>query len=231
MSGHAVMATEDDKTDQHWDPNERYKDVKVAQEYDRIRFNSLAGRVFNALERRCILKAFRSVPKEARIIDMPCGTGRLAEVLLEEGFNVVGVDISPAMLEVARRRLARFGDRFVTRVADARALGAEGKQYDVALCARILMHFPLEEQISFLKGVVAVTQGLVVITQSLNTPYHRARRGLKRMLGHQTPVRFPITNSEVRMLLDGAGLHEIARYRVLSAISEAATILSEPTNG
>ncbi len=84
-----------------WDPTVHYKDVDVAQRYDDERFARLTGRLFNALEKAYIARAFANVPAGARILDLPCGTGRLAEVLLDRGLDVHGVDISPAMLEVA----------------------------------------------------------------------------------------------------------------------------------
>jgi len=48
-----------------------------------------------------------------RVLDAGCGSGRVTEALadrLPDG-RVVAVDASPAMLDEARRRLARFGDR------------------------------------------------------------------------------------------------------------------------
>jgi trans-aconitate 2-methyltransferase len=48
-----------------------------------------------------------------RVLDAGCGSGRVTEALAERLPNgrVVALDASPAMLEEARRRLARFGDR------------------------------------------------------------------------------------------------------------------------
>jgi SAM-dependent methyltransferase len=119
-----------------WDPTSHYKDIAVAERYNRERFSGIAGRVFNALERRVISRAFRPISRSLTVLDLPCGTGRLAETLLADGFHVVGVDISPSMLEVARRKLLRFGSQFQTRVGDVRELArAERGTYDVALCA------------------------------------------------------------------------------------------------
>jgi SAM-dependent methyltransferase len=42
------------------------------------------------------------------VLDLACGDGGLAEALLEYGVRYVGVDLSPPMVEAARRRL---GDR------------------------------------------------------------------------------------------------------------------------
>jgi 2-polyprenyl-3-methyl-5-hydroxy-6-metoxy-1,4-benzoquinol methylase len=212
-----------------WDPTTHYKDVAVAENYDRVRFNSIPGRVFEQLERTNILRAFRSVPKGSTILDLPCGTGRLAHTLLDAGYKVMGVDISAAMLEVSRRRLARFGDRFSSRVEDVYELAAnQAKCYDSALCARVLMHFPLEAQIKFLGAVAHLTQGPVVFTQSLNTSYQRGRRKLKKMLGDtHTPAHYPITEDELRLLLKGANLVEKFRLRPMALVTEEIIVHAE----
>jgi len=211
-----------------WDPVTHYKEVAVAERYDRERFSSLPGRVFNALEKHNMRKAFRAVSRDQTVLDLPCGTGRFSEVLLEEGFKVIGIDISQAMLEVAKRKLERFGPRFETRVADVRELAKkESKRYDVALCARVLMHFPLEEQISFLRSVAELTRRQVVFTQSLSTPYQRLRRRIKRLLGNQPPAGYPITEAELKTLLAGAGLKEVGRLRPMPLVTEAIYVIAE----
>ncbi|MGQ9598173.1 MAG: SAM-dependent methyltransferase [Anaerolineae bacterium] len=43
------------------------------------------------------------------ILEMACGTGRVLIPLARQGYEVTGVDVSPAMLEVARRRIAAEG--------------------------------------------------------------------------------------------------------------------------
>ena len=211
-----------------WDPINHYKDVAVAERYDRERFSGLAGRIFNALERRALRRAFNPMDRSLKVLDLPCGTGRLAETLLDCGFQVCGVDISPPMLEVAQRKLQRFGPRFQTRVGDVRDLAhGERATYDVALCARVLMHFPLDAQIEFLKGVAVLTKGTVVFSQSLSTPYQRTRRRIKKFLGNAPPAVYPITEAQLRDLLKGAGLREVRRYRLSSAISEAIFVVAE----
>lgn len=215
----------------NWQPQEHYKNIRVAESYDQERFTSLAGRVFNRLEKKLIRKAFANVPKGAVIADIPCGTGRLSEVLLEQGFTVAGMDISPDMLGVAKTKLARFGSRFRPEVRDAKTLAGSGVKFDAALCARVLMHFPLEEQIVFLKNVAAVTAGPVVFTQGVYSPYHRMRRWLKRLLRNQNPAAFSISNRDLCRLIDAAGLVERQRFRVLPFVSESVVIVTENKPG
>jgi len=209
----------------NWIPSEHYKDVRVAEAYDRTRFTSLPGRVFDGLEKACLRRALRELPPGSRLVDAPCGTGRLAETLLAAGHRVVGIDISPAMLRVAGDKLARFGDRFEGREGDVLALG-DDRSFDAALCARVLMHFPLEEQIAFLRRVAALSRGPVVFTHSLDTPYQRARRRAKRWLRHQRPVAFPVAEAQLAELLAGAGLREMRRHRPFAPVSEAVIVLA-----
>ena len=173
---------------------------------------------------------FDDLPRDAAIADIPCGTGRLGEVLLQMGFTITGIDIARPMLEVAARRLERFVGRFDLRLSDARELGEIGRKFDATLCARVLMHFPLAQQVLFLRSITNVTTRRVVFTQGVDTPYHRLRRRLKRLLGHQVPARYPLTNRDLLRLIKSAGLREIRRYRLLPVISEAVVVVCEPVS-
>lgn len=211
----------------NWNPDEHYKSHKVADEYDRTRFSSLAGRVFNYLEKRVITKCFASVPKACTIADAPCGTGRLAEPLLVAGYRVHGLDISDEMLDVARRRLRGFTDRFTCEIVDVKTSRPREPLYDAALCARVLMHFPLDQQVEFLAGVAKLSRTTVVINHSLDSPYQRLRRRTKHWLGHQASANHPVSNADIKELLQKSGLREVHRYRLVSLVSEAVYIVAE----
>ncbi len=45
-----------------------------------------------------------------RVLDLACGSGRLLQPLLEAGLEVVGLDLSPEMLERARQKLGARGE-------------------------------------------------------------------------------------------------------------------------
>lgn len=211
----------------NWNPEQHYQDTSVAGDYDAVRFSSLAGRVFNALEQRTVARCFRNVPVGGTLVDVPCGTGRLAGPLLALGYNVHGMDISAEMLDVAARRLQAYGAKFTREVADARHVADGARQFDAALCARVLMHFPLEQQIEFLAGVARLSRSVVVINHSLDSAYQRFRRRIKRALGHQPSANHPISNADIKRLLAGAGLREVRRYRLSRLISEAVYIVAE----
>lgn len=58
---------------------------------------------------------------DERVLDAGCGSGRVTERLLErlgDGGRAIALDGSPAMVDHARQRLARFGERVEFIVAD-----------------------------------------------------------------------------------------------------------------
>jgi SAM-dependent methyltransferase len=54
------------------------------------------------------------------LLDLACGTGRMALRLAAEGYQVTGVDITPEMIERARQKAAKQGLSIDWVVADAR---------------------------------------------------------------------------------------------------------------
>ncbi len=220
----------DELNDRNWDANQHYKNEKVAKEYDAVRFSSLAGRVFNNWERSIIKRCFRDLPRETVVLDLPCGTGRLADALLESGLRVHGADVSSEMLDVAKARLTAYGERFTTEVMDAFKQTGAKPRFEATLCARVLMHFPLETQIGFLRGVASNTRSTVVLNHCLNSPYQRFRRWVKKLLGHQESAGYPVTYDEISRLLAESGLSEVTRYRMNALISEAVYVVAKKIN-
>lgn len=64
----------------------------------------------------------RYFPRSARVLDLGCGTGRTTIPLHAMGYNVTGVDITPAMIENAKKAAASKGLHIDYEVGDARQL-------------------------------------------------------------------------------------------------------------
>jgi SAM-dependent methyltransferase len=65
---------------------------------------------------RLLLARLGSSPR--RLLDVCCGTGTAAEILGREGIEVVGVDLSPGMVQAARQKALRNGSKNRYEVAD-----------------------------------------------------------------------------------------------------------------
>ena len=72
----------------------------------------------------------------ASVLDAGCGTGRVAVELARRGFEVVGADIDPSMLDVARSK-----DPGLTWVAADLSEMALGRRFDVVVMAGNVMIF------------------------------------------------------------------------------------------
>jgi SAM-dependent methyltransferase len=87
-----------------------------------------------------------AVPPGGRWLDVGCGTGALAETILELSApaEVLGIDPSPAYLAFARDRLSNPRVRF--EVGDARALQADPETFDAVVAGLVLNFVPEPEK-------------------------------------------------------------------------------------
>jgi len=77
---------------------ERYSDYDAfAWLYNR-EWTTFSERIFPVLEKI----AGEKLPDKAKILDLCCGTGQLAKVLVEKGYSVTGIDGSAEMLRYAK---------------------------------------------------------------------------------------------------------------------------------
>lgn len=76
-----------------------------------------------------------------RVINVACGTGRLLPFLAEKGFEVVGIDFSRNMLNVARKKTMAYNNIQLIR-CDAEFLPFRSGQFDEIICSRAFKLFP-----------------------------------------------------------------------------------------
>jgi ubiquinone/menaquinone biosynthesis C-methylase UbiE len=92
--------------------------------------------------RRGFLHMVDARPGET-VTDIGCESGYMAAVLVERGCHVICVDIDPALLEMARRRLGP--DRAEYIVSDIQSLQLPDASVDVTIASEILEHLPSPE--------------------------------------------------------------------------------------
>ncbi len=106
-------------------------------------------------------------PSPARVADLGCGTGSLSLLMCEAGHRVTGLDISPAMVDLATAKVARSGYEAEFSIGDAAAPPWRPGTFDVVLTRHVLwaMDGPgavLERWIDLLapKGRLILIEGL-----------------------------------------------------------------------
>jgi len=78
----------------------------VPDTYDRLAGRWDADRSRRFVEADWIARAVAGLPSGSAVLDLGCGSGvPITRELAARGFAVTGLDVAPAMLEIARRRL------------------------------------------------------------------------------------------------------------------------------
>lgn len=82
---------------------------------------------------RKIFKRYAWTPK--KILDIATGTGSVAFLLAEQGYQVTGIDLSDQMIDIARRKIPKsgVGDSVAFLCQDATRLDLPEEEYDVAI--------------------------------------------------------------------------------------------------
>lgn len=120
---------------------------------------------------------FTKAPKGSKILDVATGTGKLAFAFAEEGYEVVGIDLSEAMLEVAKKKNKYTNARF--EVADATNLPFADNSFEVSTISFALHDMPLSIREKVLKEMERVTrpEGIIIVVD-YDLPKNRIGRSL-----------------------------------------------------
>lgn len=149
-----------------------------------------------------------SVP---RLLDLGCGTGALAALVLERvpGARLSCVDLSPEMVEVARKRL---GDRADVLLCDAERLPFRDGSFDVVWCNDSFHHYPDPERAAFQAWRVLAPGGTFIIGDAWQPALARAIMNAWMPHSKEGDVRI-YSEAELRRILS-TWLDEVTWRRV-----------------
>lgn len=202
-----------------------YQSKQAAETYDRRRFKSLKGKWLDAREKRIIGELLEYLPQGSQILDLACGTGRIAEFLLSSGYKVCGTDISSQMLKVAIEKLRRFGKSIRFQQAEAERIPFEGKRFDSATCIRLFGHLPPETRVKILKEMKRVTKGPFIAAYYLSEPIANLKRKIKKSFTGDKSPWFPVSREDLKEEINSANLKIIEEKPLMRYLSETLILL------
>lgn len=143
--------------------------ARVRDDFDRIAGLPHDACDHNARHHEALLRELP--PRIGRALDVGCGTGEFSRALTAHADDVLGIDLSPEMIRVARERSRGLaGVRF--EVADVTSYPLEPGSYDTVAAIATLHHLPMKEMLS--KFVAALRPGGTLLVLEL---YDRAEIG------------------------------------------------------
>lgn len=150
--------------------------------------------------------------------DLGCGTGNVLEAMLQRADSVIGVDGSPRMLELARRRFADAAERVSLRIGDLSHLPLRDHETEFASLNMVLHHIPQPAEVLGEIRRVLAPGGLLVLTDfnthsddHMRTEYGDHWLGFERetLHGFLTKAGFTVKESAVACVERGLSLHVI----------------------
>ena len=198
-----------------------------ARRYENRRYGSLVRRLNHRLLERALAKGLAGVRQGGLVLDAPCGTGVLADFLRGLGFRVMGADISPAMLEVAKERGPVVGH---VR-ADLERPPLRAGSVDAVVSARFLMHLPPELRPRVVRALAQIASGPFVGTVCHPYTVKSFGRAVRRMLGRPAKRSPRITRRELEAEMASAGLRLDRVIPVMPILSEVWVIVVHATPG
>jgi ubiquinone/menaquinone biosynthesis C-methylase UbiE len=204
-----------------------YQDKKIVEDYDNIRFKNLKGRITNWLELRLVNKALKyaGISPPARVLDVPCGTGRLSLHLLKTGYTVTGVDISPEMVKYTKERLKKedIDREIIVKVEDAEKLSFPDNSFDLGISLRLLGHTPPENRIKILQELSRVCSKFLILAYYSKNCARRIWRKKSRSRNYIS--WYPVTISEIDSELGELGLKRYIIYYLARGLSETIIVI------
>lgn len=167
-------------------------------------------------EQGCIERALANVPPGSKVLDLPCGAGRLLPLLHRLGYHITEADYSPHMVDHARQ----LWQQYVTSTPAASAVSVTfetqdvmkttypDKHFDATVCNRLFHHFTESAtRVSALRELARITKGPVIVSYfDSGTLDAQFKKIVNLLRGKKLKGRIPIPMSTFLADATAAGL-------------------------
>lgn len=179
-----------------------------SRRYDR----DLLQRAFFEPSHRMVMEEL--CPKDRCILDVGCGTGRLAGRLLERfpDSQVWGLELSDGMIRAARRSEAAGSGRLHLVQGDSERLPFASDTFDAITCTHCFHHFPRQDRVvAEMFRVVRPGGRVLIIDGDRDRLWGRLLYDIFVVMV-EGPVRH-LTGQAFRSLYEAAGFAEVSQRR------------------
>lgn len=192
---------------------ETYFDRTAATAWERLTSDAPVSRIRQTVRegrdrmRTAMLARLPEDLSGARILDAGCGAGQMTEALARRGAEVVAADISPSLLDVARRRIPAALHPRIRFVAGDMLDDALGR-FDHVVAMDSLIHYRAPDIGAALARLGRRTGASVVFTIAPRTPLLSAMWAVGQLFprSDRSPAIVPHADRAIRRALDAAGM-------------------------
>ncbi|MES0209985.1 class I SAM-dependent methyltransferase [Mesorhizobium sp. M0028] len=204
---------------------QRYQDPSFASWYldgyaGRLKLSTIASYVIARREQRCIAKALeRCSPPPSQVLDIPCGTGKLAGVLGRHDCQVLAADISMEMMALAKSAYeGQPGFRGFIR-CDVTQLPFADESFDTVVCLRLIHLIPPHLRRDIIMELARVASRRLIVSYGVGTRLQRMRLRLRKIITGRLSAPHPVNLNVARQDFAEAGLELVRSFSVLRFLS------------
>ena len=190
---------------------EHYFDRTAAQAWARLTSNEPVGRI------RATVRAGRDAMRQTllgwlpqdltglRVLDAGCGTGALALQAALRGAEVVAIDLSPTLVQLAAERMASEHPQLPGSVTfgSGDMLSPDLGHFDHVVCMDSLIHYDTPHIAQALAALAERTRGSVLFTYAPRTPLLAAMHSVGRLFprSDRSPALSPVSGQALHSAL------------------------------
>jgi len=184
---------------------EQYFDRTAVLAWERLTSDAPVGRIRATVRagrermRQTLLRMLPLRLSGARVLDAGCGTGAMAFELANRGAEVLAIDLSPTLVELARRRAAAAGHsgiEFRTGDMSDPTLG----QFDHVVAMDSLIHYETDDIVRLLGSLAQRTRCSLAFTFAPRTPALALMHAIGRVFpsSNRAPAIAPVAELRLR---------------------------------
>ena len=187
---------------------EHYFDRTAADAWARLTSNEPLGRIRATVRagreqmRETLLSWLPADLRGLRVLDAGCGTGALALQAALRGAEVVAIDLSPKLVQLAAERMAAEHPELPGSVSfgSGDMLSPELGEFDHVVCMDSLIHYDTPHIAQALASLAERTRDSMLFTYAPRTPLLAMMHGVGQLFprGNRSPSLSPV---------DGRALH------------------------
>ena len=170
-------------------------------------------RLSDGREKTLLERIVARIGRHERLLDVPCGAGRLSGVLSRCAENVFEVDYSHEMTKLCRENAPAQGYRPILANASALALPFGAQTFDVVASIRLSHHLPTQEQrLDHVKELCRVSRRFVLVTFFGEESLKNRIRTLRIRFGLNKRPKFTLHHRDVRAAAEACGFQLVRSW-------------------
>jgi magnesium-protoporphyrin O-methyltransferase len=200
---------------------EEYFDRTASQQWARMTSDAPLGRIRSTVRegrdamRRTLLEWLPADLTGKRVLDAGCGTGALAVEAARRGAEVVAVDLSPTLIDLARERTPADLAPGSIAFHAGDMLDPELGFFDHVVAMDSLIHYTAPQLLGALRQLSPRVGGSILFTIAPRTPLLAAMHAVGRFFprGDRAPAIEPVAPPAVREALRADGVMHAWQWR------------------